>query len=73
MRYLVHFTARFGSYSNDILYEKVLQLLNQNIEVDLLVCKLKKSACHINYGASAVKCKMCHLATNSFIKSLPSI
>lgn len=71
MRYLVHYNTRLGSYSNDIMYDIVLNYINKNIEVDLLVCKLNSSASHMNMNASYVKTKICHLATKTFINSLP--
>ena len=71
MRYLVHYNTRLGSYSNDLIYDIVLNYIDKNIEVDLLVCKLNSSASHNNMNASQIKSKICHLSTNSFINSLP--
>lgn len=71
MRYLVHYNTRLGSYSNDLMYDLVLNYLEKDIEVDLLVCKLNSSASHMNMNASQIKSKICHLSTNSFINSLP--
>jgi len=60
---LFYYNTRFGSFSNDILYETIESYFLEGKDVHILFCDLKKSSCHTNLNGNIVKCLFCRIGS----------